>query len=65
MVCPKSNENDFFAQRRKARKGKWGSRQVEGEPRYKICTVHQNVKLFMAQGQTRYFGVVCGPHVKK
>jgi hypothetical protein len=23
MVCPKSNENDFFAQRRRARKGKW------------------------------------------
>ena len=23
MVCPKSNENDFFAQRRRTRKGKW------------------------------------------
>jgi hypothetical protein len=35
-VCPKSNENDFFAQRRRARKGKWGSRQVEGELRYAV-----------------------------
>jgi len=24
IVCPKSNENDFFEQRRRARKGKWG-----------------------------------------
>jgi hypothetical protein len=35
-VCPKSNENDFFAQRRRARKGKWRSRQVEAEPRYTV-----------------------------
>jgi hypothetical protein len=28
-VCPKSNENDIFAMRRRARKGKWGSKQVE------------------------------------
>jgi hypothetical protein len=34
VVCPKSNESDFFAQRRRARKGKWRSRQVKGEPRY-------------------------------
>ena len=27
-----SNENDFIGQRRRARKGKWGSRQVEGNP---------------------------------
>jgi hypothetical protein len=36
MVCPKSNVNDFFAQRRRARKGKWGSKQVKGEPRYTV-----------------------------
>jgi len=35
MVCPKGNENDFV-QRRRARKGKWGLRQVEGEPRYTL-----------------------------
>jgi len=35
-VCPKSNENKFFAQCRRARKGKWGSRQEEGEPRYTV-----------------------------
>ena len=36
IVCPKSNASDFFAQPRKARKGKWESRQVEGEPRYTV-----------------------------
>ena len=33
-VCPKSNENDFFVRHRRARKGKWESRQVE--PRYTV-----------------------------
>ena len=36
IVCPKSNESDFFVQRRRARKGKWELRQVEGEPRYTV-----------------------------
>jgi len=36
MVCPKSNASDFFAQPRMARKGKWESRQVEGEPTYTV-----------------------------
>ena len=36
LLCPKRNENDFSAQRKRARKGKWGSRQVEREPRYKV-----------------------------
>ena len=36
IVCPESNVSDFFAQPRTARKGKWGSRQVEGEPTYTV-----------------------------
>ena len=36
IVCPKSNASDFFAQPRTARKGKWKSRQVEGEPKYTV-----------------------------
>ena len=36
IVCPKSNASDFFAQPRTARKGKWESRQVEGEPMYTV-----------------------------
>jgi len=36
VVFPKSNENDFFAQRRRAWKEKWGSRRVEGKPRYTV-----------------------------
>ena len=36
IVCPKSNESDFFVQRRRARKGNWGLRQVKGEPRYTV-----------------------------
>jgi len=36
MVCSKNNENDFFAQRRRARKGKWMLRQEEGEPSYTV-----------------------------
>jgi len=36
VVCPKSNENDFFAQRIRARKGKWRLRKVEREPRYEV-----------------------------
>ena len=36
VVCPESNENDFFAQHIRTRKGEWGSRQVEREHRYKV-----------------------------
>jgi len=34
VVRPKSNERDLVAQPRRARKGKWGSRQMEVEPKY-------------------------------
>ena len=33
---PKVMRTIFFAQRRRARKGKWGLRRVEGEPRYTV-----------------------------
>ena len=36
MVCPKSNASDFFAQPRSVRKGKWESRQVDGEPMHTV-----------------------------
>ena len=53
MVCPKSNENDFFlCSAEGPGKEKWGTKQVEGEPRFdlpqlslRLCSRRYDIKV--------------------
>jgi len=50
MVCPKINENDFFAQRIQSTKGKWWSRQVDRGTEVYSLTFLSSVRACVAVG---------------